>query len=293
MSDFIGIIPKTFASVGFLNLNFQQMNGYRVKTVLCATDFLALSENALTAAIELVERTKAKLVIINVLDNTPLSKSIIELVKEILEQTAQKLSEKGISTEYHQLRGPLYENIIRAVYLYAADIMVMGVQNRNGVSESILGSNAYQIIHSSPVPVLTVNADIELSHINTVVFPVNEDALTLQKADEVAYMAKLYHADVLILGVISDMSKTARVEEHVIEADHLLSKRNIKCSRQLVHGQDYAAEVLKSCDRNKGTVVAIASKQPEVSLSMFQGKQDEKLINMADIPVLSVPVIPE
>src|ERR1043165_7586854 len=105
MSDFIGIIPKTFASVGFLNLNFQQMNGYRVKTVLCATDFLALSENALTAAIELVERTKAKLVIINVLDNTPLSKSIIELVKEILEQTAQKLSEKGISTEYHQLRG--------------------------------------------------------------------------------------------------------------------------------------------------------------------------------------------
>ena len=269
------------------------MNGYRVKTVLCATDFLALSENALTAAIELVERTKAKLVIINVLDNTPLSKSIIELVKEILEQTAQKLSEKGISTEYHQLRGPLYENIIRAVYLYAADIMVMGVQNRNGVSESILGSNAYQIIHSSPVPVLTVNADIELSHINTVVFPVNEDALTLQKADEVAYMAKLYHADVLILGVISDMSKTARVEEHVIEADHLLSKRNIKCSRQLVHGQDYAAEVLKSCDRNKGTVVAIASKQPEVSLSMFQGKQDEKLINMADIPVLSVPVIPE
>jgi nucleotide-binding universal stress UspA family protein len=283
------------------------MGNYHIRKILFPTDFSAASDNALQFAIALAKKCKATLVLLNVIEiptmSSPdgsfadlgmVSQTILEGSRELLSKTANNILEKQkVQTESYVLQGFLYENIIRASLLYAADIIVVGTSGKLGFVEAILGSNAYRIVNHSNIPVLTVHENVKFRGISKILFPINDEPITLQKADEVICLAKIFNATIEVLGVAADIGKRWIIEEHIMQLDKLIDAKGIRHTRKMIQGDNYGNEILKACNADKEVLVAVASKQEHGMLSLFQHKHDEKLVNHAVVPVLSVPVILE
>jgi len=56
------------------------------------------------------------------------------------------------------LTGPAAEPIVGQAKKWGADLIVLGTHGRRGVRRLVLGSDAEQVVRSSPVPVMLVRA---------------------------------------------------------------------------------------------------------------------------------------
>jgi nucleotide-binding universal stress UspA family protein len=77
-----------------------------------------------------------------------------------LDDLAARLAEAGIEHDIHEyVRGDKpAEDLIQAVEDYDAQLIVIGIRERSATGKMLLGSNALDILHYSPVPVLCVKA---------------------------------------------------------------------------------------------------------------------------------------
>lgn len=79
---------------------------------------------------------------------------------EAMEQVHARLRETGIEHSVHEyVRGQTpAEDLIQAAREYEAALVVIGIRRRSTTGKILLGSNALEILHDSPVPVLCVKA---------------------------------------------------------------------------------------------------------------------------------------
>lgn len=79
---------------------------------------------------------------------------------EAFEALSQRLKSLGIAFETHEfVRGNSpAEDVVAAVEQTGAGLIVIGVRKRSTTGKVLLGSNALDILHDSPVPVLCVKA---------------------------------------------------------------------------------------------------------------------------------------
>ncbi len=77
-----------------------------------------------------------------------------------LDDLAARLAEEGIEHDIHEyVRGDKpAEDLIQAVEEFDAQLIVIGIRERSATGKMLLGSNALDILHYSPVPVLCVKA---------------------------------------------------------------------------------------------------------------------------------------
>ena len=65
--------------------------------------------------------------------------------------------DRSISHEYVRGNKPA-EDIVTAAKIYEAELIVIGIRQRSATGKLLLGSNALDILHDAPVPVLCVKA---------------------------------------------------------------------------------------------------------------------------------------
>ncbi len=81
-----------------------------------------------------------------------------EIAGQYLEEKAQELRDRGITTETAVHFGGVVHELIEFVSAHEVDLIVMATHGRSGVSRLFLGSIADRTLHASPVPVLMVRA---------------------------------------------------------------------------------------------------------------------------------------
>jgi nucleotide-binding universal stress UspA family protein len=81
---------------------------------------------------------------------------------EAFEALSARLKALGVEFETHEfVRGNTpAEDIVAAVETTGAGMIVIGIRKRSTTGKILLGSNALDILHDSPVPVLCVRAHI-------------------------------------------------------------------------------------------------------------------------------------
>ncbi len=79
---------------------------------------------------------------------------------EAIERVEQLLDESGVEYSTHEyVRGNKpAEDIVTAARVHDADLIVIGIRQRSSTGKLLLGSNALDILHDAPVPVLCVKA---------------------------------------------------------------------------------------------------------------------------------------
>ncbi len=140
-----------------------------IRHILVALDFNPISEHALTYAVDLAERLGARLTVLHVYSLAVL----MALDGEYL-PTAEGASNKAGDAQKHLdaallpfagrkvaihgvLRvGSAAEEICAQATELGADLVVVGTHGRGALGRALLGSVAQSVLHTSPVPVLTV-----------------------------------------------------------------------------------------------------------------------------------------
>jgi nucleotide-binding universal stress UspA family protein len=142
------------------------------KTILCATDISPRSIHAIKTAFSMAEKFKAKLHILNsqVNLNSPEERLMSRISvkkrmdenKELAENIKSRISEivndLDTTTQYEFLlrEGTAEKVIINVATELNADLIVMGTNGADHISDYFLGTTASNVIKSANCPVLVI-----------------------------------------------------------------------------------------------------------------------------------------
>jgi nucleotide-binding universal stress UspA family protein len=145
-----------------------------IKRILMATDGSKTSVRALKTAVELAKKTKAKLILVGVIDNRlymghamlaedspnrlaePVEDYLMQVTGAYLADATKLCGREGVDPEIVIRTGHPVEEILKETRRSRADLLVVGSHGRSGIG-SVMGSVAYGVLHGeSRAPVLVV-----------------------------------------------------------------------------------------------------------------------------------------
>ncbi|MBK9478771.1 MAG: universal stress protein [Bacteroidia bacterium] len=281
------------------------MKNFKLNTILVPTDFSETAQNALNHAIPLSKKSFAKIVLLHVVESSVFV-SPIDLIssgyiisqmnddsKANLKFMSDKLvKEHNIEIEIASFSGNVFDNIIQAVYIYDADLIVMGSNSATGLKEWLFGSTAFNVVDTALVPVLTFSLNSNTCNFKKIVFPFNDNLLTLKKIEQVTVLSKIFNATILLFGFTDShlISNMSIIRKKGYNLQKIFAEEGISSSLTLSHGDDYADEILKFANTESADIITVVASKNHGADKDFKLKPDKKLVNHSGIPVLCVPV---
>jgi nucleotide-binding universal stress UspA family protein len=143
--------------------------------ILVPVDGSATSRKGLDEAIKLATLTGGRLRLLHVVDELSaamsmsaygaVSTDIFQLLKEggeqVLAKAKAEVESRNVGADtilIEGFAGRLSDHVAEQVRLWGAELVVLGSHGRRGVGRLVMGSDAEQIIRTSPIPVLVVRA---------------------------------------------------------------------------------------------------------------------------------------
>ncbi len=152
----------------------------RFQNILLVLDFNSKNNNALQRAIDLAERNKAKLTIIDVIEEVP---SVVKLIfqkrhnrdpesdefeerKTHLEALIDPFKDRLANLSFEVLKGQGFIEVIRRVQSHHHDLVITPSQNSTQIKSHIFGSTNMHLMRKCPCPVWIVKSEFEGSYLN-------------------------------------------------------------------------------------------------------------------------------
>jgi len=145
--------------------------------ILVPVDGSETSNLGLTEAIKLAKLTGAKLLLLNAVDHAAVTvapeaaaglaqlfEAMHDAGEAILARAKADATKAGVPVEtslLDTLEGRVSDLVVAQAAKWRADLIVIGTHGRRGVGRLLIGSDAEQIMRTSPVPVLMVRGVTE------------------------------------------------------------------------------------------------------------------------------------
>jgi nucleotide-binding universal stress UspA family protein len=145
------------------------------KRILVPVDGSPTSNAGLRRAIDLAKNQGTSLQLVHVVDYhylmmggleagayiEDLMQSLTQSGRRILKRAESAVGKAGVPVSSVMLEspaGPAADAIVRQAKKWKADLIVIGTHGRRGVRRMLMGSDAEQVVRSSPVPVMLVRS---------------------------------------------------------------------------------------------------------------------------------------
>jgi len=144
---------------------------FKLKKILCPTDFSEASSEALKQAISLARSTQSKLILLYVVNQKMLSEGLSlarvsapeDLGKEMAEEARRRLKmlvpveeRNGLDWETDVRSGNPAQEVIRYAKANSIDMIVIGTSGHSGIDRMMFGSTAEKVVRGAHCSVLTV-----------------------------------------------------------------------------------------------------------------------------------------
>ncbi len=163
-----------------------------IKRILVPIDFSKHSHNAFKFAEELANQSNAEVHIYHVIEAPSASfsegsfnsegqietsgsheeviftKSLVSKVKQRIHNIAAEAKHDHIKFHSHVEMGDVFRSIVGMAEDHNMDLMVIGTHGAQGMSEVLVGSTAEKLVRHSPVPVIAIKEDMDLTLRNLV-----------------------------------------------------------------------------------------------------------------------------
>jgi universal stress protein A len=136
-------------------------------TIVVATDFSETARQAFDVAVSWASRLEARMSLLHVIKGAWSASELAagaRVLKPLktaallkLGRLARLASEVGIRADAHLHTGNPAERILAHCRTHHTDLLVVGTQGRVGLSRTLLGSVADELVRKAPCPVLTLN----------------------------------------------------------------------------------------------------------------------------------------
>ena len=282
-------------------------------TILVPTDGSAAAETATETALALARRFDAAVHAINVveLDEFPAdveSDAAEELTRrgeETLATLGDRAADAGVeaTTRVVETVGSTHQAIVDYATDHDADLVVMGTHGRTGLNRLVLGSVTERTLRTSPVPVLTVHEDTTFeADLERVLVPTDGSDAATVAADHGIALAGATDAAMHVVHVVDTTTTSGefggtgvlaalegvgrRAVDDVIDRTDDADLRSVEAS--VLSGTPARAILDYAEERDIDLIVAGTHGRTGLNRYLL-GSVTEKLVRVADVPVLTVP----
>jgi len=265
-----------------------------MKKILCPTDFSDVATNAIAYAGKFAKAVGAELTLLNV-------KSIYELVPAGLTGNAEAVNtniKSELEKQCEEVRkvfrvpcAPDYQ--VSGIPLSSAinsrsgghDLIIMGTNGPDDIYEFFAGSNTYNVIKKSSIPVLLI-----------------PDGFTYDELESVVYAFDYFHEKKLpmkqLAGVVNALGARLTILQVLDEILEKNSEEEAKEIQKVIHSEDnefgllfdliYSSDIVDSIDRyalRNGGALAVCTRHHTFIKKLFHKNVIKALTSIAAYPL--------
>lgn len=271
-----------------------------MKDIVVAIDFSKGSERALEYAIELANLAHANVNMVWV-DNIGAaelafvneSKELRNEAKgnfdELLDTYKKKLVNGKLSAKVR--KGRVYQELATYIKQNESSLLIVGAHGSSGFEEYWIGTNAFRIVSSSTIPVVTVKYNYNVNRgYRKILLPVYHNNQTLQKVAFTADLAKATGADINILALNSSGLRSMQriVDSNVSKVQKHLDEKGINYITDNCNCDNLAVSIIDHARMVDADLIAIMTDVNDQASSILLGPYAQQLVNYSPVPVLSI-----
>ncbi len=205
----------------------------------------------------------------------------------------------------HMKRGTVAAQVILdAIAEYDCDLVIMGTHGRRGLKRLLTGSVAQEVVHHSPVPVLTIRADADDPRLpQKILVAVDFSETSLMAVEWAAAIAPALDAEVTLLHIVETLIypdfyaldslpevRMKEVESHCHSSLSDIAKKQLAdvASTTAVIQAHPAQGIASFAKENDHDLVVLATKGISGLSHALLGSVAERVVRLSETPVLTV-----
>lgn len=269
--------------------------------ILVPYDFTVEAKCALEHAIALATLEHGKVILNHIIDKRSMAalkhdgKSIFDLQAEF-NSLADASSTAAVKVTAILREGDIFTGIPECAKEADADLIIFGTHGVHGM-QHLLGAFAMRLVTSADVPVIIVQRrTMRPAGYKKIVYPVDENPYSKQKAYAVAEFAKRYNAEVLLFPKQNgDEHFQNYTNGNLIYSEKVFEEAGIKYHMEANHKHgSFSKIVMEFAASNDADLIAITTQDSEDRDlgDIFVGSEDVRIINnAAEIPTLCINAV--
>lgn len=271
-----------------------------MKEILVPCDFSFTARQAYGFALQVAERTGAEVHVVKVIDFPFSYESAYaagqhfrdeELVKQLQEDAAKSFQDlhkqygKNNKVHFSAIQGSVTNVILTFIDNEGIDLVIMGTNGATGMKEYFVGSNTEKIVRFSPVPVIAVRQDTNLSSITDIVVPTDTKAINSVFIAELKKLQALSFATLHLLLVSTDhyLFESNKLREQLDNFAQLAKLENYTLNLQCEDGKEKA--IVEFAKEINADMIAMATHGRRGLSHLFIGSLAEDIVNHVNCPV--------
>lgn len=271
------------------------------KYIVVPFDFTEEARCALEHANGMASRNNSEIVLTHILDKKSISKlkdsgkSIEQLEKE-LKNISDENSVKGFKTDYIAREGDIFHTITAIADELKALAIVFGTHGVRGM-QHLMGANSLKIVTNANMPVIIVQRRAIRPHgYKKIIYPVDENIYSKQKAYAVAAFAKLFDSEIIIYPKNnSDEGFMAYTMGNLRYSKEIFQEKGVRFSvAENSKSGGFARLVTDFAASQDADLIAITTQENDEKdiKEIFIGNEEVKIINNeAEIPALCINAV--
>lgn len=186
--------------------------------------------------------------------------------------------------------GKVHEEVAHQAEAFDDSMIICSTNGESGLSDFIIGSNAYRIVQETDRPVITVTSDKYISDIKKIVLPIDISKETREKVPIVARIAKAFDSEVHIIKVTGSTNEGIhnKLKMYSAQVKKFFDEQGIKYQSSLLVGDNISESTIEYAKTIDADLIAIMTEQTTTISNFLLGSYAYQMLNTSPIPVLSI-----
>lgn len=274
--------------------------------ILVPIGFTNQSIVALKQAVTIARHTNSQLYLLSVVEMPTAIQKIFSDYEEKQKLFKQKLRENLIelsqmycdgiqNIEFFVKSGKIYDQITELADSVNANLIIMGTEGTpKEIKKKFIGSNANKVVRSASCPVITIKGKSISNNCNVIALPLDLNKETREKVTNAIQFARLFSSEIVAFSISydnDDKSVKNKLNRTLTQVSEFIISKGIKCKTELVNistSTSFSGSIINyTKDINADLIMIMTKGEDNLDLN-FLGSNARKLINMSDIPVMSI-----
>jgi nucleotide-binding universal stress UspA family protein len=211
-----------------------------------------------------------------------------------LEQLASNTrQESGLEVDIINLKGDVYELTDEKAEELGCGLIVVGLDTQLRFRSFLGGTNITKFIKKAPCPIITIRSTDNRNDCKNILMPIDLSIESREKVGTVVQLAKYYGASVKVISVFSpnDEKYENKLLPYLNQVKKFIKDKGINCSNKSIPSNNVADAIIKYANENECDLIVQMSKKDTSLGEMFGPPVSMKIVEMSNIPVLSVPPV--
>ncbi len=215
--------------------------------------------------------------------------SALEEFESILSKYKSKLHQ-DCDFSYIIKSGKVHEEIAHQAEAFDDSMIICSTNGESGLSDYIIGSNAYRIVQETDRPVITVTSDKYLGEVKKIVMPLDITKETREKVPFVARIAKAFDSEVHIIKVTGSTSEGVhnKLKMYASQVKKFFDEQGIRYQSSLLVGDNISDSTIEYAKTIDADLIAVMTEQTTSFSNFLLGSYAYQMLNTSPIPVLSI-----